>query len=166
MGTVTSPWLSPFTRYSQPRCAWPGLGPFKRVKVNCKYANGKFVDDYQYDDKEMFVIFVIIYNIFAFEMCTIPTCPLESVKTKCLHAQWNSRNDFTYDHNCNGCPICHHLRDIRDRNVHILWHGPYKFRVYNGVVNNKQLVKSNSNIRWVDTFDSRTLYSFIRSCAC
>ena len=64
----------------------------------------------------MFAISVTINDIFAIGR----DLTFRMVKVKCKYDNQKHVHDFLYDRNINICPLWHHLRDIRNQNVHDL----------------------------------------------
>ena len=63
---------------------------------------------------------VTIYKIFVIKIVRHWPWPLEWAKVKCKNANRKSTHDFLYDCNSNIGNINHHLRDVRNKNVHDL----------------------------------------------
>ena len=68
----------------------------------------------------MFALSVMISDILTVELYITLTLTFERAKAKCKYANGKAVCDLIFVGSSNVCPVCHHLREIRNRNVHDL----------------------------------------------
>ena len=111
MAIARFPYLSPFMRYSQPRCAWLWLWPLNGPRSN---VNNPIESRYLTFYTIAIVIsalFVTINEIFALELCVTFDVDFGSGQSQMHICQSKARTWLSiWWHKCS---ICQHLRAIR-----------------------------------------------------
>ena len=89
-------------------------------KVRFKYCNRKTISDFSILLAiAMLALRVTVCGILPIELYMTSNLNLENgPKVKCKYENGKAVFDFIFVGNGNVCFICHHLRDIRSRNVH------------------------------------------------